>query len=85
MESSQWTKSIFPVFLFSFQWLLYTAFYLSFVDVREFSNADFKISLRRRQRERQKRNRLRLAKQQLSLFKLEYFSQEFNSRGVRLR
>ena len=28
MESSQWTKYIFPVFFFfSFQWLLYTAFY----------------------------------------------------------
>ena len=53
MESSQWTKSIFPgFFFFSYQWLLYTAFYLSFVVVREFSNADFKISLRRRQRER---------------------------------
>lgn len=62
MESSQWTKSIFPVF-FPFKWLLYTALHLSFVVVREFSNADFKISLRRRQRERQERNRLRLAKQ----------------------
>ena len=63
MESSKWTKSIFPVFFFSFKWLLYTAFHLSFVVVREFSKADFKISLRRRQRERQERNRLRLAKQ----------------------
>lgn len=54
MESSQWTKSIFPVFFFSFKWLLYTAFHLSFVVVREFSKADFKISLRRRQRERKK-------------------------------
>ena len=62
MESSQWTKSIFPVF-FPFKWLLYTALHLSFVVDREFSNADFKISLRRRQRERQERNRLRLAKQ----------------------
>ena len=64
MESSQWTKSIFPVFFFfSFKWLLCTAFHLSFVVVREFSKADLKISLRRRQREREERNRLRLAKQ----------------------
>ena len=81
MARSQWTKSISPVF--SFQWLC-TDFYLSFVVVREFSNADFKISLRQRQRKRQKRNRSRLAKQHLSLFKLEYFCQEFNTRRVRL-
>ena len=82
MARSQWTKSIFPVF--SFQWLLCTAFSLSFVVVREFYNEGFKISLRQRQRKRQKRNRSRLAKQHVSLFKLEYFSQEFNTRRVRL-
>lgn len=44
MESSQWTKSIFPGFFFSFRSLIY-GFLLSFVVVREFSNAS-KILLR---------------------------------------